>query len=270
MADIDKKLKIMYLDIETTPNLEGTWDLYMDHRPYQALLKEKSILSVAWKWEGEKDCQVVSVLDSKRRFKKDPWDDFIVCKRLRQHMIDADIIIAHNGDKFDIRFINARLAANNMRPLPQLCTLDTYREAKRALNLNCYRLDYLGWKLLGRRKIKMDMDNWINIINPWSPVELRTKWMEDMITYNINDVHLLQEIYKYLDLHFNCMPPILSVTAADGLCCPQAGCGSTNYREQGYYTPKNGTRAYKRYECKDCGRWFRDTTASKKALGRGL
>ena len=76
---------------------------------------------------GSKSVKSVSLLDDPKRFKKDRTDDYHVVKTIRDTLADADMIIHHNGDRFDIRKINARLIYHGLYPLPKLVALDTLK-----------------------------------------------------------------------------------------------------------------------------------------------
>ena len=58
------------------------------------------------KWEGQKRAQVCALDDFPEEFKKDPENDEHVAKKLFDLFDEADIVIAHNGDRFDRRKAN--------------------------------------------------------------------------------------------------------------------------------------------------------------------
>jgi hypothetical protein len=61
----------------------------------------------------------VSVLDNPRRYQRNMHDDFHVVKALHKVLSKADVIVAHNGDAYDIKFfqdVHWRTACRGCRP----------------------------------------------------------------------------------------------------------------------------------------------------------
>ena len=64
------------------------------------------------------------------------------------------MIVAHNGDRFDIPWINTRCLYHRLDPLPKVKILDTYKECKNAFYLNSNRLDYVSQYIKRKGKLK--------------------------------------------------------------------------------------------------------------------
>lgn len=96
--------KILLLDIETSPLVSYTWGLYEQNVIKR--IKSFTILSVAYKWLGGR----TKVLAC------DTLTEKQLLLKLHALMDSADVIIAHNGDSFDIRKINARFIVCNLKP----------------------------------------------------------------------------------------------------------------------------------------------------------
>src|SRR3990167_1203831 len=88
-----------------------------------------------------------SVLDDPKRYKANPHDDTHVVKTLHKVLATADVIVHHNGDYFDKRYIDTRALVHGLPPLPPTPSIDTYKVAKSKFLLNSHKLDYIG-KLL--------------------------------------------------------------------------------------------------------------------------
>src|SRR4051812_2648154 len=102
--------RIILWDIETTHNLAAVFKLYgEDYISPENLLQERYIVCASWKVLGGKAVADVSTLDDPKRYKKTPHDDYHVCKTLHGVLSNADVIVAHNGDKYDIKFTEARM-----------------------------------------------------------------------------------------------------------------------------------------------------------------
>jgi hypothetical protein len=247
-------------DIETTHNLVAVFRLFgEDYIPHENIVKERYVVTAAWKDLGEKKVHAVSLLDDKKRFKRDPDDDYHVCATLHNMLSTADVIVAHNGDHYDIKFTEARMLKHGLPPLPPILSIDTLKEAKRRFLFNSNRLDYLSKFLGGKGKKSTPKGLWLKVLLEHDEDAIRT-----MVSYNKQDVLELEFLYNKLS------PYIKShnrqVFGSGPLSCTH--CGSTHYQSRGVQPTKTGT--YKRYQCVPCRGWFADnkrvTGATQKAL----
>ena len=106
-------------------------------------------------------------------------------------MLEADEIIAQNGDRFDIPYINTRILANELPCGPIWKTVDTLVIARRRFKFPSNRLDALGHFLLGEGKIHTEFGMWVDIKEDDCPVAMRK-----MVKYCKKDVVLLQKVYE--------------------------------------------------------------------------
>lgn len=82
-----------------------------------------------------------------------------------------------------------------------------------------------------------------------------------MERYNRQDVRLLERLHNDL-LPWIKNYPNRSVYSGD-LICPS--CGGTHYQQRGHSLTL-GCK-YPRYQCQDCGKWFRGATATRRSAG---
>ena len=115
--------KILLLDIENSPNLAYVWGKYQ--QDVVQFEREWFILSYAYKWLNDTKVQAKALPDYKKVFKKDSTNDEELLKDLWKILNEADIIIAHNGDEFDIKKINARFVFHGLTPPAPYKTIDT-------------------------------------------------------------------------------------------------------------------------------------------------
>jgi DNA polymerase elongation subunit (family B) len=236
--------KVLVFDIETAPNLAYVWGKYEQNViDYE---REWYMLSFAYKWLGEKTTRVCSLPDYKN-FKKDKTDDKALVTELHKLFDQADVIVAHNGDQFDIRKSNARFVVHGLTPPSSYKTVDTKKVAKRYFNFNSNKLDDLGNLLgLGRKLKTGGFDLWLGCMGG------DMKAWKLMCTYNKQDVVLLEEVYLKLR-GWMTNHPNMNVTEGTLHNCPV--CHSHRLQARGYSV----TRAsqFKRYQCQDCGGWSR-------------
>jgi len=144
--------RILFLDIETLPALGFFWD-----KPWETsimhVVKDWQILSFSAKWlGGSQETQI------------DHKTDRVLLKRIWKLLDEAEIVIAHNGDKFDIRKINARFLFYNMPPPSPYRTVDTLKVSKRYFAMLSNKQDDIGAYLKTGRKIKTDKYLWLDCI----------------------------------------------------------------------------------------------------------
>lgn len=231
-----KKPKIIIWDIETSLSMMAGFSLYPNYIPHTNLLKDTHIVCVCWKELGKKRVHSVSTYT---------FDDKKLCQKIRDEFQDADLLIAHNGDKFDLKTLNSRLMVNNIEPLGPLVTLDTLKEVKKIARFSSNKLDYLGKVLCGHRKLKTDSELWLRVLRG------EKKAVNEMVRYCKQDVLLLEEVYlkirKYIKGH-----PVLHPHKGE-VVCPI--CGSKHATKDGVRRTKSGI-LYQRYRCQDCGSRF--------------
>ena len=149
MSKAINKPRVLLWDIETSLQLAAIFSLvHNDYINPESLVTERSVICGCWKWEGENTVHSVSVLDDPKRYKADPHDDYHVIKTLHEVIGQADVIVHHNGDSFDKRYVDTRALVHGLPALPPVASIDTYKVAKSKLYLNSNKLDYIG-KLLG-------------------------------------------------------------------------------------------------------------------------
>lgn len=246
--------RILFWDLETAQNLVAVFQLaHNDWIDPSAIVRERYIISGSWKWAGEPKVSSVSVLDDPKRYAKDPYDDEYVVKALHKVLSSADVIIGHNSDSFDKRYLDTRALVHGLTPLPPIISIDTYKVAKSKLLLNSNKLDYLGSLLKVGRKIKTTPGLWMRVLQG------DKKAIKEMVVYNKQDVLLLEKVFlklrPYCSSHVN-------RELFGGVGCPR--CGSTKIQSRG--THKAISRVYRRWHCTTCSGWFKSTKAEPSSV----
>lgn len=229
-------------DIETSLMVVTAFQLKTEYIPHTAILQDWNILSAAWKYLGDKEVKAVSV-------GQDVTDDRHVCETLRKVIADADIIVHHNGDKFDLKKLNARLIYHDLLPLPPKATVDTLKEAKKVAYFTSNRLDYLGKALCGRGKVHTDPELWLNVLRGDMDA------LDEMVEYNKADVEVLELVYQKLRSYMPSHPHVGVLLGNDRKCsCPK--CGSTELQKDGVRITAAGLKQ-QAYKCSNCGGYSR-------------
>jgi predicted RNA-binding Zn-ribbon protein involved in translation (DUF1610 family) len=256
----NRKPRILLWDIETTHNLVATFRLFgEDYIPHQNLIQERYIVCAAWKWLGESKVHTVATTDNPELFAKDPHNDLHVVQTLQDVLSEADVIVHHNGDTYDIKFFRGRSLYHQFPPIPPFKSVDTKKIAKQHFMFNSNRLDYLGQFLGVGRKADTRTGLWLDVLKG------SKKAIKEMVTYNKQDVLLLEDIFLKL------MPYVTNINqhlfgATEG--CPR--CGSLHIQSRGVHRAE--ARTYQRFQCQECGGWFKHVKADKtpKVLTRTL
>ena len=240
--EIQKAPRILVYDIETFANQAFVWGKYEQN--VIAYIKEWFMMCYSYKWLDEKGTHVVALPDFKG-YKKNKEDDKALVKSLWQLFDEADIIIAHNGNSFDIKKTNARFIYHGLPPPTPYKTIDTKLVAKRYFNFNSNKLDDLGnYFGIGR---KLDTGGWELWDACWKGDLKAWKKMKD---YNKQDVILLEKVYHKM-LPFMTNHPNLALLNGEKCACPN--CGSLNIQKRGFNTSR--VSRTQRYQCQDCSSW---------------
>jgi len=246
MVNEVKQPKILFLDIETFPNVAYVWGKWQ--QDVIRFLKETCIATFVAKWLGN-DKIISRSLPDFKGYKPGSYDDKALVQEIWNLLNEADIVVAHNGDDFDVRTCNGRFIVHSMTPPKPFKTVDTKKVAARVARFNSNKLDDLGSLLVGERKIKTDFDLWEGCING------DKKSWDKMLSYNKKDVLLLESIYLRLRPWIKDHP---NFTRGE-ISCPK--CGSTKLQNRGLQVAI--TRTYQRYQCQNCGGWLRSVKSEK-------
>src|SRR5579859_6162370 len=114
--------RIATVDIETAPLESFTWGIWDQNIGLEQIKTEWSILSYAWKWL---DSKAIIQADTSGRGIKKVRDDKKLAGQLWKLLDEADIVVAQNGIKFDIKKINARLIQHGFGPYSPIRVVDT-------------------------------------------------------------------------------------------------------------------------------------------------
>ena len=148
---------------------------------------------------------------------------------------EADIVIAHNGDKFDLPKLNSRFIVNGLNPPLPYQSVDTLRHIRRQFGFTSNKLDYVN-KLLNLER-KTDTGGF----ELWERCMLGEQVaLDEMEGYNINDVRILEETYLHIRPWIKPHPNMgLFIMDENQHRCPS--CGSADLQEsgKGYHTTVN-------------------------------
>jgi len=233
------KRRRLYFDIEVSANVGLFWQSgYKLQVGTENIIKERAVICICYKWEDDEDVYYLQ------------WDKKQCDKKLLQEFInvanEADELVGHNGDKFDLSWIRTRCLLHKIDMFPTYNTIDTLKVARSKFRFNSNRLDYIG-KFLGLgQKNHTSFDLWKDIMLKNCPTAMNT-----MIDYCIQDVVLLEKVHKALNNHIPAKTHYGVIFGGDRGSCPE--CGSEEVVKNNRRVTASGLVKIQ-YKCKICGK----------------
>lgn len=226
----------LLLDLETAPMLAYTWGTYEQTIPYKMVKSTWYML-----------CWAAKDIDTKKTYgsslPRSGWDEKEMLQELADLLDKTDVVIAHNGIKFDVRKINARFISLGIRRPSPYKVYDTLRVARRHFAFTSNRLEDLPEQLgISDRKGSPGWDTWAGCL------EGDVKSFEKLYQYCKQDVKVLEAVFWKL------LPwqPLETFGIRDGAC---PTCNGTKLHSRGLYVGSKET--YTKYSCTTCGSWSR-------------
>ena len=236
-------IRILVLDIETAPKVALVWRFFKENISPKQVKEHGHLLSFAAKFLG--DNQIIYCENRKE-------NDYEIISKLVELLDEADVVVMHNGDRFDLPEIRGRALVHGIKPFSPVKTVDTYKIAKREFNFPSNSLEYLSYVLdckikKGGHKKFPGFELWLECLRNNDEA-----WAE-MKTYNILDIQCLEEVYLKMRPWDHLHPNLAIYNEPEVVQCPK--CQSSRLHRRGYaYT---ATGKYHRYFCLDCGGWSR-------------
>lgn len=234
-------MKILFLDLETTPNLAYVWGLWDQNVAINQMVSSTEVICFGARWDGEKKVIFKSVHHDGKRAMLD---------ELHRLMEEADVLVGWNSQAFDSKHIKREFIENGYLPPSPYKELDLMRVVRSQFKFPSNKLDYVSQKLGVGAKVKHSgFQLWIDCM-----AGDKKAW-KSMKEYQIQDVNLLIDLYKILQPWIKNHPHrALHDNMADG--CPN--CASQDMNKRG--VTRTATATYQRYQCNNCGKWMRGGT----------
>jgi hypothetical protein len=229
--------RILLYDIETSPHQGYVWGAY--EQTVLHFTKHREILTVAYKWLGDKKVTVLTRADF-----KDKTDRSLV-KAVHSLLDEADVVVGHNSIQFDNKVAHARFIFHKLPPPSPFRNFDTKRVAKSVFQFTTNKLDDLGKFLgFGGKIVTPGISLWLRAM------EGDKAALKEMGEYNGRDVELLEQVYLALR-PYSRGPGLSNLSHKDA--CPK--CGKESLIKKGLAA--TATSTYQRFKCTSCGGWSR-------------
>lgn len=240
--------KVLFIDIETTPNLAHVWGLWDQNVGLNQLIEATEMLCFAAKWQGSSKVHFHRTGNAEQR-------EAMV--QAAHDLLDAaDVIVHYNGKSFDVPHLNREFLLAGLNPPAPYQQVDLLHTVKRRFRFPSNKLAYVSEALNLGGKVKHEgHELWVKCM-----AGNREAWAT-MRRYNIQDIELLEDVYDALYAWIPNHPTVTLFQGGDG--CP--GCGGSNLQRRGYAYTK--VSSYQRFQCLDCGKFSR---SGKRARGVDL
>jgi uncharacterized protein YprB with RNaseH-like and TPR domain len=248
------KIKKLFFDIETSPNIGLFWTAgYKQNISPESIIKERAIICIAYKWAGDSKTHAIT------------WDNSQNDKALLEKFIqvanEADELIGHNGDRFDLPWIRTRCLYHRVPAFPNYTTLDTLKNARSKFKFNSNKLDYIA-KFLGiGAKVHTGYDLWKNIV-----LNNDKKALKEMVEYCKNDVVILENVYNEMSPYIPAKTHHGVLMGGENYSCPE--CGSDDMKFSKKRMSAAGTPRIQ-LQCQSCGKYHTVSQTVYETLTEG-
>lgn len=237
-------IKMLHIDLETRPLIVYAWGLFKQTMSIKHIVENGATLCFAAKWEGDTNKDIIF-----RSVHEHGHEEMIQCAF--DLVEQADVLVHYNGKKFDYPILKQEFMLHGLKPPSPVRHIDLLETARKEFRLPSNKLDYVAQVLgLGSKLEHKGMDLWRGCMNG------DEKSWKIMKRYNIQDVILLQKVYKRLLPWIHIHPNQALFTESTKPVC--MNCGSTHLQYRGY--AHTHTMTYRKLQCQSCGKWQRERT----------
>lgn len=240
LANVGKTIpRILIFDIETAPIKAYIWKLWKTDVHLEQIINDWFCIAWSAKWLYSK--QTMGDVLTPEEIKAE--DDKRIMTSLWKLINEADIVVSHNGNKFDIPRINSRFIINGLSPTKPYFSVDTCQIARRQFGFSSNKLDALATHFNIPHKLETSFELWKQCL------EGNPKALQYMLKYNKKDVEILEEVYIILRPWIKNHPNMGNL---ESKACACANCGSENITiipNKYYYT---SVGKYPLFRCNEC------------------
>lgn len=238
--DAEVKPKILFYDIETKPLLAYIWRLgeqVVNHKQLAKWGYRYDIICISYAWNDGTPAKVI-------HWGYEEQDSRRVIQEFDKIIKQADITIGKNSDRFDVKHINSQRLLHNLPPLPDWMdyTDDLERQIRKYFAFPSYSLDYISKELGLGGKVKMEFQDWIDIVE-----KLNKKSFIKMCDYNKKDVEDTRALWNKIQPHIK--PKFSMATFYGDFRCIH--CASKDLKKDGVRF--KGKTKYQTFFCKAHG-----------------
>lgn len=254
VEEVDKVYlpNILILDVETAPLRGFIWQLWKQNVYIDQIISEWFMLTWSAKWLGSPEVMSAKLTPEEALAENDKR----IITELWNLLNDADMVVAHNGDQFDIPKIKTRFLLHGLPPTTFYHQIDTKKVASKEFGFSSNKLDFLAQQFGYGNKIHTEFSLWDRCLKGDEAA------LTEMSIYNNQDVVLLEKVYLKLRPYIKNHPNVTLYDDSHGNRCPSCG-GKNLHKEDYFYTHVN---KFPVYRCQSCGALSRDRKAVKREI----
>ena len=233
--------KILLFDVETAPMKAFVWGRWNQNINLEATISEWFMLCWSAKWLYSNE--VISCKLTAEEAVEE--NDYRIVKELWKLIDEADIVVAYNGKRADVKWMNTRFIVHKLNPPKPYFIVDPCEVARKAFGFSSNKLDALAGYFNIPHKLGTSFELWKNC------VEGDEEALEYMSKYCGKDVTLLEEVYLIMRPWIKGHPNVGNLIDSNIPIC--SACGSkhlTPIKDKFYYT---SVSKYELFRCEDCG-----------------
>ena len=247
--------KILFYDIETTPLKAWVWKTGKQVIRHGQLCKGHNmykILCITYCWNDDKPAKAL-------KWDYDNQDCGEMVTKFDELIKQADYTIGKNSDRFDVKQLNTQRLLHGNSGMPEWVkyTDDLEKQMRKYFYLPSYSLDYFSELLGFGGKLKMEMQDWIDIVEQTKDGKAKFR---KMVEYGLKDTEDTRALWNHCVKHFT--PRFNQAMYKGEQVC--INCGSPNIQKNG--TRLSGKTRYQQFFCADHGGYAGRAPLSKKGV----
>jgi len=240
--DTNKKPRILFFDVETTPVKAWIWRTGKQVLRHDQIVEGQKfdIICIAYRWQHSPKIYSLQWNLAKQ-------DSSKMINDFAKVIESADVVIGQNSDSFDIKQINTQRLLHRQPPISWPTSEDTRKQIKKHFYVTSSSLEYMSKLLTGSGKDKMAFQDWIDIIDKHSALALKK-----MVRYCKRDVQKLYEVWKRIAPYVTIKASRAVIANTGQEACPS--CASKLTRKYGFRVTRTGKK--QRMQCYSCAHTF--------------
>jgi uncharacterized protein YprB with RNaseH-like and TPR domain len=244
-----ENVNMIFFDLETSPCISYNFqhrDVFI--RP-EHKIKESHLLSISYAYnDGEVQGYRMTPEDVAR------GDDLTLVVNMIEAIEKADIMVGYNSKKFDIRYLNTRALYYGLKPITVTKHIDVYEQVRKSFSFPSKGMGAVSSYLGLEGKLANDgFDLWRRCME-YQNHDVCDKALQDMLTYNMQDIEATRDLYKKLNGWMRQIPNVGTMknikSGVKTLRCSK--CASDDVLPLDKLTYTN-TKGWEMYRCNSCG-----------------
>lgn len=245
-----RKVKQLFYDIEVCRDIVEGYGSKWEFKVVK-WVRHQELMCYSYKWRGQKHPTFVY------RHQFPTMKAFLTS--IRDLQSEADIVVAHNGKRFDDKMMNRFYVKNKIELPSPFFQIDTLQVARSKFKFPGNSLNDLAEYLeLGKK----EQISYKDLEDDFMTAKPKRETIRLMKKYNNMDVELLEKLY---DVMLPAIPNHPNMARLQNLhdACPQCGNADEDLIVREKYRPTK-LGVYMQYKCKVCKKYFQSTRPVEK------